>query len=841
MIYQVTYEGRDTKQKHKVSHLVPNREALLALRNSKENVASLEVVRQGDDSAKGSLLQLAYNLGYANQQLAGCKSIGSFFFHDVDCYESAELSAECRGQSAELTSSAECRGQRAELAAPDECSRYKEQILSKKDEIGLMMLERSARGGWHLVCRRERGKTILENQVRVATILQMEMDTNAHDLQRVVFSTSGSEDDLVYLDDALFEEPMTREECEAEYAALKERERKGQEQVPPGAKKANKHYRPWEDKGQARKTVRAAVAPSEGSVPAGEDSGTAIPSAVVIEPASARTRFIVNECLKESGLVVSDLNTKGGIHNSVKCLLSVGTTQLLTQGELLGVLSELMPDYWNDDNIRQLVADFYEKYTDDSQKMTLFQRRVFAQSMRMRRSAAAEEGLDDDQQGSATPLSPLTAATTLSAIYSAPYPPQLPVTLPRLVRLVTSKTPVKMKPTVAQGMFPPLGAYPKDLQFLYIDNQYRELRMNCLTLAGTGSGKDISLKQPLKHLTAPMRERDAISRQMLKEYNEACNINASNKKKPQRPEGLVIQYVSANLTAARLSQLMDDSQGAFIYTHLHEFEQWYNVEGKTGGSCSFLNLKLADDEDNPFGQERAGVQSVNYSGPLGLNWNASTTPSKIQRMFRHVMVDGPVSRCCLATVCNPGLASAIPVFGSYDEQYDQALKPYIDHLTAATGEVDCKPARKLLTALKAECDDFTRQTQDEVFDNLTHRALVHAFRKACLLYAANGMKWEKAIENFCRWSLHYDLWLKMHYFADMIRQTDGQTLTSRHGPRNLLEQLPDEFTRQQAIAVRQKAGKNVQGTTNMLSQWLHRGYILQLTVDSWKKVPPKQE
>lgn len=553
-----------------------------------------------------------------------------------------------------------------------------------------------------------------------------------------------------------------------------------------------------------------------------------------VTPANERTRYKMKECMQEAGLQQSAFTDEGGRHNAVKSVLSVGAAQLMTKGEFYGVLQELMPEHWQDKNIRQLVNDFYSKYVEESQRLTQFQRRVFAQSMRLGTSASAS--VENTQQTSVC-----GDTAPLSVIYGNQQPPLMPEKLPALVKLVTSKTPKAMKPTVAQGMFPSLGVYPRHLSFEYIDGQYRELRINCLTIAGTGSGKDTCLKQPIKHLVAPMVARDAVNRQRLKEFNEQYNAKAANKEKPARPEGLVIQHVSANLTAARLAQLMDDSQGAFLYTHLHEFEQWYGIEGKAGTNCTFQNLKLADDEDNPFGQERAGAQSVNYMGSLGLNWNASTTPSRAQQMFRYVLVDGPLSRVCLATTPDVGLGAPIPRYGRYDQQYDDALRPYIDRLMAATGEQTCKQACKLIDKLKAECDLFTQQTQDEVFDNLNHRALVHTFRKACLLYAANGFKWERAIESFCRWSLHYDLWLKLHFFGDLIRKADSQTQTSRRGPRNLLAQLPETFTRQDAINVRQQAGKNAEGTGNMLSQWVHRGYILQMTDDSYKKVESEKK
>ena len=321
MIYRIYYQGV-------VKYITPvkNREELMALRNSKENLEHLAKARGGDPKEKGKLLQLAYNLGHAEGKLAGVESIGSYFFHDVDCYDPA--------QTAEI----------------------KALVLSKKDEIGLMMLEKSPGGGWHLVCRREPGTTILENQVKVATALHIEMDTNAKNLNRVVFSTSGSGEDLPYLDDALFDEPMTAEACALEYQRLKDREKKGQEQVPQGARKANKHYRPWEDGA----SPEASPGPSKGrGALISQDSPDTNPqqgSSALIE-ADERTRFIFRECMKEEGVTETDLTDEGGRHNSVKMVLS-SCNQLLSKAETLSMLKELMPDHWQDENIQTLVNDF---------------------------------------------------------------------------------------------------------------------------------------------------------------------------------------------------------------------------------------------------------------------------------------------------------------------------------------------------------------------------------------------------------------------------------------------------------------------------------------------------
>jgi len=708
-----------------------------------------------------------------------------------------------------------------------------EQAISRAQEVNgdelsdfegmVEYIERSPRNKCHIWLRMPVGMTIEETQRAFCEEISVPYDESCTTPERFIYMTG----DEVYRSERWLQ-PLSADEIEERREAFLMRglDVDGRKFVEGnkahGTNEADEPDKAHETN-KANRTHEANSA-HETNKAHGTNKANGAQSPVVA--ADDRTRFIVKECLNEAGLEVRDLNELGGIHNAVKSVLSVGATQLVTEGEFLGVMAELMPTYWEDKNFRRLVSDFYAKYTDENQKLTQFQRRVFAQSRRLGRATTTEKSATQaDSEKGQKPTTVHGHSASLTDIYASSVPPVLPEKLPKLVRLVTSLTPDEMKANVAQGMFPPLGVYPRNLSFTYIDHLPRELRMNCLTIGETGGGKDTSLKLPLKHLTKPMADRDMVNRHRLQEFNEQYNTKAMNKEKPKRPEGLIIQYIRSDITCARLSQLMDDSQGAFLYTNMHEFEQWYGIEGVRGTNCTFKNLKLADDEDNPFGQERAGSQSVNYSGSLGLNWNASTTPAKAQYMFRFVMVDGPLSRLCLATTPKREIGSPIPVYGYYGEAYDKALAPYIENLEKASGELTCKQACKLVKRLKAECDQFSQQTQDELFDNLTHRALVHAFRKACLLYTANGMKWERLIEDFCRWSLHYDLWLKLHFFGDLIRQADSQTHTSHRGPRNLLHLLPQTFTRQEAVNVRLQQGKDSDGTCNMLAQWKKRGYI----------------
>ena len=543
-----------------------------------------------------------------------------------------------------------------------------------------------------------------------------------------------------------------------------------------------------------------------------------------------RTRFIFKACMEEAELEPEALVVEGARHNAVKSILSVGAAQLLTKGEFSGVLSEMMPDHWQDKNIQDLLNDFYEKYTDSSQKMTQFQRRVFAKSRKIGRSQAEKPAVEAESQA---------PQSELSKLYASQEPPQMPRVLPKLVKAAVSRTPDLYKPTVAQAIFPALATYPRKIRFTYIDNQDRELRINCLIVAETAAGKDSCIRQPIAHILADMKLRDERNRDRLKKFNEDYNGKAANKEKPKRPADLIIQTIKSDITKAALVQRMDESQGAPLHVKLNELEQWDKVECATGKSNQFTNLKLNDDEDNDFGADRASAQSVTASVSLHLNWNANATVSKALRYFRYVLVDGPLSRLCMATIPDREIGSDIPVFGNYDNDYDEALRPYIENLKQATGTIDCREARRLASRLEAECKEFARLSQDRVFDNLTHRALVHAFRKACLLYAANGMKWEKAIESFCRWSLHYDLWIKMKLWGEQIRHADEGLPTSKRGPRNLLEQIKTDqegvFTYRDVVNVRLKNGMDEEGTWVMLRQWKHRGYILQMTDDSFKK------
>ncbi len=786
MIYRITViKGR------KYATAVKSREEFLALRNSSENLDNLAKARQGDDAAKKKLEQFAYNLGHVDGLIAGCKSIGSYFFHDIDCYEKEQSEVICK------------------------------QILDKKDEIGLKMLEKSASGGWHLVCKREPGTTILENQVRVACILKVaDMDNNARDLQRVVYGTSGSAEDLIFLDDELFEEPMTAEECEEEYARLKERERRGEEQLPPRAKKANKHYRPWED--EAPMSSRLSDAHGEIS----RDSSTAFGMTKGGKAFPDNYHGIPFDTILKKYWELNNGGFEPNIGDRDTLTFQLASDLRHICGRSAEWLDQVIPCYdgFPVEEKRQKIANALKSSYE-------------GMPGRLKAVLDALEGRTPETESPQPTynLDPSEPSSELSKIFASKTPPEIPDKRPKLVDAVLCNTPQKYKATVAQAMFPGLMAYPKNLSFVYIDNQIRELRGNCLIVAGTGSGKDSCTKQPLTHIIADMKARDEENRKRLKEFNDEYNSKAANKQKPQRPADLIIQTIKSDITKAALVQRMDEAQGAPLYVRINELEQWDKIEGSSGRGNQFTTLKLCDDEGNDYGTDRAGTQSVTGSGSLHLNWNANTTTAKAIKYFRYVLTDGPISRLCLATIPEEEVGAEISVFGTYGEKYDEALKPFVENLKAATGVIDCKEAKKLARKLKDECADFARLSQDRVFDNLSHRALVIAFRKACMLYAANGMKWEKSIETFCRWSLFYDLYIKMTIFGDLIRHADDDMPTSKRGPQSLLALLPAEFTVEDARRVRLKQGMDEEHTITMIRNWKSRHFVYQISDISFKK------
>ena len=738
----------------KMMRPILNREEYLSQRDGGEQKSLLKGVREGKEQLKSKLVQMNYScLPNEDGTLKGSKRMSSSIGMDIDHIGQGEME---------------------EL-----CSR----ILGKKDELGLLMLEKSARGqGYHLAFRRKQELSQEENLRWASNHLGVEYDKGAKDITRVFFTTTN--DNLLFLDDEVFS---------IEEAVMKKNTN--------GTNLTNKTLLHVAEE-------PANITPQE------------------VGEASAQSLEAFDLCVGLAGLKADAMDV-WGVHNwhaNLMAVLSVGVAKLMTKEQLRAVVAHRLPNYSQTEDCQKLIDYFYEKYDANKGFMNTALREI---------NAKAQQKTSESTQKAPLSTEPQDA---LSRMFAGNLPPEMPSKLPRLVKEVTKSTPKLYQATVAQAMFPALATYPKHLSFMYTDNQVRELRINCLIIAGTGTGKDICTKQPLTHIIADIKQRDEMNRERLKKFNEEYNSKANNKQKPQRPADLVIQTIKSDITKAALVQRMEDAQGAPLYVRLNELEQWDKVEGATGRNNQFTVMKQNDDEENDFGSDRASTQSVMGSGSLHLNWNANTTVSKALKYFRYVVTDGPISRLCLATIPDCEIGSDIPVFGNYDEAYDESLKPYIDNLKTATGVIVCQQAMRLASKLKAECADFARLSQDTVFDNLTHRALVHAFRKACLLYAANGMKWEKSIEDFCRWSLFYDLYLKMKFWGDSIRSADSDVQISKRGPESLLDSLPTQFTLEDAKRVRQQKGMDAERARKMISTWQSRYYVIQMSDFSFKKL-----
>ena len=415
-------------------------------------------------------------------------------------------------------------------------------------------------------------------------------------------------------------------------------------------------------------------------------------------------------------------------------------------------------------------------------------------------------------------------------------PPAMPKRLPKIVQLLTSKTPDIYKPAVAHAIFPALGAHLWKVRFKYIDNVMHEATFMNVLMAGTGAGKDC-ISQPINHIMADIRRRDAENLKREADWKKEVNSKGSNKDKRQRPEGLVIQEVDPDMTNPAFVMRMAEADEHFLYTKMNEIDQFDALRGSANGSQQFQIMCLAFDPDNRYGQTRVGTQSVTEKVCIRFNWNAATTIQKGQRYFRNVLTDGPISRINFCTIPEREIGADMPVYGTYDSSFDEELRPYIDRLCRAAGVIDCPQAFRLAKRLKDECAEFARLSQSRVYENLSFRANVIAYLKACVLYICNDYRWSKEIEEFVRWSLQYDLYCKMAFFGEAIENVNrnADERSSRRGPRNLLQMLPDEFTTHDADLIRQANGMDTRGTRNMLSQWVHRGYLLQMTDDSFKK------
>lgn len=414
-------------------------------------------------------------------------------------------------------------------------------------------------------------------------------------------------------------------------------------------------------------------------------------------------------------------------------------------------------------------------------------------------------------------------------------PPEMPKKLPKLIQLLVSKTPDVYKPAVAHAVFPSLAAHFYKVKFRYIDNVLHEATLMNVLMAGTGAGKDC-ISQPINYIMADIRRRDEENLEREKQWKQEVSSKGANKDKRQRPEGLIIQEIDADMTNPAFVMRMAEADGHFLYTKLNEIDQFDALRGSGKGGQQFQIMCLAFDPGNRYGQTRVGTQSVTEKVCIRFNWNAATTISKGQRYFKNVLTDGPISRINFCTIPEREIGAEMPVYGTYDANFQEELRPYIERLTKAVGEVECPQAYKLAQKTVEENAEFARLSQSRVYENLSFRANVIAWLKGCLLYVANDYKWDKTIEDFVRWSLQYDMWCKMQFFGEAIENADAIDTKPKRGPRNLLDMLPDEFTLQDAVNVRRQQGLDAKGSIKMIRVWKSRDYVFQISDFSFKKV-----
>ena len=725
----------------KMMRPILNREEYLSQRDGGEQQSLLKGVREGKEQLKSKLVQMNYScLPNEDGTLKGSKRMSSSIGMDIDHIGQGEME---------------------EL-----CSR----ILGKKDELGLLMLEKSARGqGYHLAFRRKQELSQEENLRWASNLLGVEYDKGAKDITRVFFTTTN--DDLLFLDDEVF--------C-IEEAVMKKNTN--------GTNLTNKTS-------QKVAEEPANITPQE------------------VGEASAQSLEAFDLCVGLAGLKADAMDV-WGVHNwhaNLMAVLSVGVAKLMTKEQLRAVVAQRLPNYSQTEDCQKLIDYFYEKYDANKGFMNTALREI---------NAKAQQKADN--------------SCTANSLCNAE-PPEMPKKLPKLVQLLTSRTPEMYKPAVAHAVFPPLATHLCDVRFTYTDQvEHEATLMNCL-MAGTGSGKGC-IDEPIRHIMADIKRRDEENERREAEWKKDCQKKGANKDKLLRPEGLIIQIIDPDMTKPALVTRMDEAEGHFVYVKLNELDLFEQLKGQTGKQ-HFQLMCLAFDTNAEYGQTRIGTQSVTARPMCRFNWNACTTILKGRRFFGRVLTDGPISRINFCTIPKQEIGSQQPIYGKYDVAFDEALKPYIDNLVSARGLIDCPQAYKLAKKLQQECAEFAQLSQSDTYWNLSFRACVIAWLKACVLFVANGQKWEKSIEDFIRWSLNYDLWCKMAFFGEDIERAENgdDARIGKRGPRNLLELLPDKFTLEDANRVRRQQGMDTEKTGNMISTWKKRQYVVQMTDGSFQK------
>ena len=540
------------------------------------------------------------------------------------------------------------------------------------------------------------------------------------------------------------------------------------------------------------------------------------------ESASEKNLIAFDLFQDSAGLKGMNIDTVGSRHSSLLAIMSAGASRVMSEEELMKVVAEKMPSYYQENDCHQLIHDFYSKYGDSSKPFSRDVIRVNALAEQAAKSLLAGDCKSPGHLAGSM-LNVQSNACVQSSTASYPPPPPMPGKLPKLVELLISKTPEIYQPAVAHAIFPPLATHLWNTRFRYIDNVEHEATLMTCLLAGTGAGKSC-VQMPISMIMEDIRKRDQENLKREKEWKEEMMRKGANKDKRKRPDNLIIQEIDADMTNPAFVMRTAEAKGHFLYTSLNEIDQFDALKGI--GNQHFRIMCLAFDPGNQYGQTRVGTQSVTERVTVRFNWNASTTIQKGQRYFSKVLTDGPLSRINFCTIPEREIGDKIPVYGTYDDQFRKELKPYIENLCMATGLIDCPEAYRLAEILSEENADFSQVTQNRIYENFTFRANVIAYLKACVLYVANGCRWEPEIEDFIRWSERYDLWCKMRFFEEDIQKANNVgEHSNKRGPSNLLQSLPDTFTEQQVVEARAALGLSEEGTAHLLSTWVYRKYV----------------
>ena len=565
--------------------------------------------------------------------------------------------------------------------------------------------------------------------------------------------------------------------------------------------------------------------------PAGDAQNAGRVAATEAGSASEKNLIAFDLFQESAGLKGMNIDTVGSRHSSLLAIMSAGASRVMSEEELMKVVAEKMPSYYKEPDCHQLIHDFYAKYGDSSKPFSRDVIRVNALAEQAAKSLLAGDCKSPERLAGNHTVQSSMFQVQSNGVQSNedddyPAPPPMPKKLPKLVELLISNTPEDYKAAVANAIFPPLATHLWKTRFNYIDNVEHEATLMCCLLAGTGAGKNC-VQMPINLIMEDIRKRDKDNLKREKEWKEETTRKGANKDKRKRPENLIIQEIDPDMTNPAFVMRTAEAQEHFLYASLNEVNQFDALKGQ--GGQQFVIMCLAFDPGNIYGQTRVGISSVTERVTIRFNWNASTTVIKGQRYFAKVLTDGPLSRINFCTIPEREIGAEMPVYGIYDDDFRAQLKPYIDNLCMASGLVDCPEAFELAKQLKDENADFARMSQDRVYENLSFRANVIGYLKACVLYVANGCKWEPEIADFIRWSERYDLYCKMRFFGEAIAKADydGEK-SSKRGPSNLLQLLPDTFNFTQVEALRLQYKKSKKGTKQMLSNWLFRKYIRKI-------------